>query len=364
MIIRALTGPVAAVDAHARTQRLLLRRILKQVSRSFYLSLIVLPQTVRPQISLAYLFCRAADTIADTHIVPYDERLDALNVFRQQFHLNSPSWEELIRLRDWLRSHQGTEGERQLLHHLPACFRLYSSLTPADQQLIRELVSILTQGMEMDLTSFPAEPTQPIRALSDLPALDRYTYYVAGVVGEFWTKIHVAHIPALQGYDLPALCNLGIRFGKGLQMTNVLKDLGRDLHIGRCYLPQALLDELHVDLQALRHPEARDRILPLIHRLVHQTLDHLDHARDYIGLLPARAIRLRLSCMWPLLFAVQTLDVICRSETLLHPQARVKISRRAVYRTMACSLCCLLMPRLFVWYYDRLRQRLLAALHA
>ena len=50
--------------------------LLKQVSRSFYLSLAVLPAGVRPGIGLAYLLARATDTIADTRIVPRETRLD------------------------------------------------------------------------------------------------------------------------------------------------------------------------------------------------------------------------------------------------------------------------------------------------
>ena len=52
----------------AETSTRLLSHILPRVSRSFYLSLRVLPQCVRPTIGLAYLFCRAADTIADTSL--------------------------------------------------------------------------------------------------------------------------------------------------------------------------------------------------------------------------------------------------------------------------------------------------------
>ena len=51
------------------SERTLLRDILRHVSRSFYLSLIVLPKAVRQQVSMAYLFCRAADPMADTDML-------------------------------------------------------------------------------------------------------------------------------------------------------------------------------------------------------------------------------------------------------------------------------------------------------
>jgi farnesyl-diphosphate farnesyltransferase len=216
--------------------------------------------------------------------------------------------------------------------------------------------------MEMDLTYFPVDAVTGVRALPDLAALDLYTYYVAGVVGEFWTTIHATHLPALQRQELRLLCDLGMRFGKGLQLTNVLKDLGRDVHNGRCYVPQTQLQAFHIAVQELIQPATLVKLHPLLSALIWYTLEHLDCARDYILCLPRRTLRLRLSCMWPLLFALQTLAIIYRSAVLLQPQARVKMSRLAVYRTMACSLACLVSSRFFVWYYTRLRKRLIALL--
>jgi farnesyl-diphosphate farnesyltransferase len=349
------------VDRHK--EKALLRRILKQVSRSFYLSLIVLPGSVRRQVSLAYLFCRAADTIADTRLLPRQQRLQALAVFRQQFFASSLTFDGLKQLQSVILPHQVREGERQLFRHLSDCFRLFAGLSGSDQQLIKELILTLTRGMEMDLLYFPGETVSTVRALPDLPTLDLYTYYVAGAVGEFWTKIHRVHLLALRHGKKQPLDTLGIRFGKGLQLTNILKDLGKDLQMGRCYVPETQLEQLEVRVEDLCKPAALQWIQPLISKLVWYALDHLDHARNYVLLLPRRAWRLRLSCMWPLLFAVQTLDVICRSTDLLDPHARVKISRPAVYRTMLWSLWCLVSPTFFSRYYTRLRRRLTVTLH-
>lgn len=333
-----------------------LRRILKRVSRSFYLSLIVLPKPVREQIGLAYLFCRAADTIADTHILPPTERQRALNVFRHQFQLPTPKAEDLDRLKQQLLPHQASAGEGELLQSLPACFDVYATFSATDQELIRTLVLTLTKGMDMDLTYFPAESSPQVRVLPGLAELDRYTYYVAGVVGEFWTRMHASHFSALKRRDIEKLCQLGVRFGQGLQMTNILKDIAHDIQLGRCYLPESELQALQLDVQDLQQPETLAQLKPLLARLVHLSLEHLDGARDYIVELPKGMVRLRLSCMWPLLFAVRTLVVICRAPDLLSPDARVKISRGVVYRTMVKSLWYLVSQRAFVADYAKLRQ--------
>ena len=57
---------------------LLLRSLLKSVSRSFYLTLSILPAGMRDPVGLAYLLARAADTIADTSLIAQEKRLELL----------------------------------------------------------------------------------------------------------------------------------------------------------------------------------------------------------------------------------------------------------------------------------------------
>jgi hypothetical protein len=116
-------------------------------------------------------------------------------------------------------------------------------------------------------------------------------------------------------------------------------------------------------MEELTQPSTLQRLQPLIAQLTWHTLEHLDQACQYVLQLPSKAWRLRLSCMWPLLFAVQTLEIMYRSEVLLDPEARVKISRGVIYRTMVKSIWCLMVPAMFAPYYAFLRQRLITALH-
>ncbi len=68
----------------AHQSNALLTGLLKEVSRSFYLTLRVLPVSIRPQIGLAYLLARTTDTIADTQLLPVAQRLEALQMLRER----------------------------------------------------------------------------------------------------------------------------------------------------------------------------------------------------------------------------------------------------------------------------------------
>jgi farnesyl-diphosphate farnesyltransferase len=334
-------------------QRSVLREILKKVSRSFYLSLIILPSETRQQVSLSYLFCRAADTIADTDLLPASSRLTYLASLQDQFR-SSPSFPVIGEIRQGLVPLQAQTAERTLLERLEDCFQAYLKFPRADQELIQWLVLTLTRSMEMDLSYFPAETSVP-RPFPTLSELDLYCYYVAGCVGEFWTKIHLRHLASLRGWDEKKMCERGVRFGKGLQMTNILRDLSRDLRRGRCYIPETMLKEEGLSASDLLSPQSLPRLRPLLFSLIRQTLEHLDCAWEYTTAIPRREVRLRFACLLPILFSLKTLRLISSSDRLLDQTASVKISRFDVYKTIGVALCLFWSDALLTRLFKRLR---------
>jgi len=220
-----------------------LNDLLKATSRSFYLTLRVLPARVRQQIGLAYLLARTTDTIADTELVPPAQRLDALQKLRERILGQSSTplnFGELAR-------QQGSPAEKLLLEKVEASLSALQRFPAEDQKLIRDVLVTITSGQELDLQRFGglaaagSGPTgQKIIALETAAELDDYTYRVAGCVGEFWTKICRAHLFPKAKLDDEQFIGDGIRFGKGLQLVNILRDLPADLKAGRCYLPLQL----------------------------------------------------------------------------------------------------------------------------
>ena len=183
-----------------------------------------MPADVRDQVSLAYLFARAADTIADTELIDRPRRFDYLNQLRMQFVSDQISWTQVRDLQQAIGPLQQDSAERQLLGRLEDCFKVLQSFSPDDRRRVQRLMTTLMQGMEMDLIVFPGTSADGLAALKTVSDLDRYIYYVAGCVGEFWTDLMCAHRRALASWDVRRMAEVGVRFGKGLQMTNVVKD--------------------------------------------------------------------------------------------------------------------------------------------
>src|SRR5262245_50008561 len=80
--IRELTP---GVQATGRGGDPLLGPLLRDVSRTFYLSLAILPRALRGPTGLAYLLARATATVADTRLAPLRDRLEHLETMRRAY---------------------------------------------------------------------------------------------------------------------------------------------------------------------------------------------------------------------------------------------------------------------------------------
>ncbi len=242
-----------------------------------------------------------------------------------------------------------TPGEEAMLEALPGAFALLEAQDIGDRLEVRRIVGILIRGMEMDLRTFPG-------ALSSAEDLDEYIWLVAGCVGEFWTRSTMAHLPALRRWSPLRMVELGSRFGKALQLVNILRDLPRDLKAGRCYLPARELAALGLGPQDLT-AENLPRAWPVLERWVRITLDHFAAAEEYALAIPFYCLRLRLAVLWPILIGKATLARLVRNPGWLDARVRVKVGRTWMYRMLFASVpAALCSPLLRFWFRSQRRR--------
>lgn len=332
-----------------------LNNLLKATSRSFYLTLRVLPSAVRPQIGLAYLLARTTDTIADTEILPVEQRLEALDHLRARILGQSAAplnFGEMAK-------QQGSPAEKLLLEKAEDSLALLQTHSTEDLKLIRDVLGTITSGQKLDLRRFapPASAQernadklklglQPIVALETGAELDDYTWRVAGCVGGFWTKICRAHLFPRARLDEQQFIADGIRFGKGLQLVNILRDLPADLKKGRCYLPLEKLEPAKLLPETLLSPVNEAKFLKLYREYLDKAESHLRAGWNYTNALPFGQFRVRLACAWPILMGMRTIDLL-RAADVAGLRERVKISRGEVRGILLRST--LASPLPFAW---------------
>jgi len=320
-----------------------LNLLLKHTARSLYLSARLLPATVRDAFCISYLLCRYADTIADTSLLPPADRMQYIHAF--------PSWvakrqtHPLQTLTDKISSATPYQYEEQLLRNFPLCLQAFDQLPAPQQEAALQVVDAVCHGMEIDLQTFPPENTGQVQAFSTVEDLENYCHLMGGAPGVFWSQLIALSVQL--PIEKKSFLALGKDIGDALQIVNILRDLPRDLRIGRCYFPQTDLQANKLQATDLLQPENAAQFEPIKQKWLAWGRHKLQAAHAYLQALPKTQLRHRAAVAWPVLWAADTLAKLEQEKNLLDPSVRVKIPRSRIYGTMAVTPVILASNKIF-----------------
>ena len=310
-----------------------LETLLKNTSRSLYLSVRVLPRAMRPAFSVAYLLCRYADTVADTPLLPAPRRLFWIERFSSI--IQNQAAEEIDLLTHEIKGGSSNPYERILIENLRPCLDAFNQIPDNQKPFILEVARAVCEGMKIDLQVFPHEQDEPVVAFQTSKELENYCRLMGGKPGEFWSQLIFRSTQI--STDKETFLELGRRIGDALQIVNILRDLPSDLQIGRCYFPQEDLQSVKLTPQELLYPANSPRFEPIKQKWIAWGLARLQEGNSYFRLLPKTQPGQRTAVAWPILWAADTLYKIAREPDLLNIKKRVKISRGTIYLTMLCT---------------------------
>jgi len=226
-------------------------RATAEWAKSFYFASRFLPAAKRQAIFALYDYCRHVDNLVDARgdrpVALVRGDLARLADEVRRIHAGQPASERWLALADTLR-------------------RYPVPVTP--------LVELL-EGVGMDL--------EPV-AIADWPALERYCYLVAGVVGQMI-------VPVL-GAPPDRHVQAGIGLGIAMQLTNICRDVGEDLDRGRVYLPASELAEFGLGREVLERREVTPAFRRFMQFQVARARRLFDEADVVIGLFPNDGSRL------------------------------------------------------------------------
>ena len=275
------------------------KAILSSVSRTFALTIPLLPSAIKKVVGNTYLLCRIVDTIEDAaDLLPETKQhlsllfLDAVLEKSLVASFVEPCLKAL--------SDYGNQDELDLIANTPTVLRILHTCSKEDQEAVSRCVSIMSEGM----SRFHGKQT--VAGLKDLNEFERYCYVVAGVVGELLTTIFRNHSPRfaknIQGQEA-----LAIAFGQALQMTNILKDSPEDRARGVSWMPADMRQE---ELLRIAYQKLQDSL-------------------RYILLIPKQDLGMRRFCFLAFGLAVMTLSKIAKRKEFSNKD-EVKLSRNTV----------------------------------
>jgi farnesyl-diphosphate farnesyltransferase len=321
--------------------------MLPRVSRTFALGIRLLPRSLEEPITIGYLLCRIADTIEDDCGLAPERKLRLLNQFLVCFRDTAAA--------EAFAGDAGGAGmsdaDRELVDGSPLVFRAYRSLDPASRAIIREWVTEMARGMQEFVRLYPAG----IR-IQSVAEFRRYCYFVAGTVGHLLTDLWHAHSPFVRARTYAKLLTTCEHFGEALQTVNILKDIPWDVeHENAVFIPRDLLEAAGSGHDSLLDPALRVRNRAALEALVALAESDLDDALAYVSEIPPAAMRIRLFCVLPTVFAAATLRELKRSDQMLVPGGGVKITRREVNSLILAGSTTTLSNTTLRWLMERNR---------
>jgi len=199
---------------------------------------------------------------------------------------------------------------------------------------VLEVLERIIAGQILDIERFPGDGR--LRSLKTAEELDDYTWRVAGCVGEFWTRLCASELKGAfeEGVAEEAMVADGIGMGKALQLINILRDVGKDMKLGRCYLPEE--DWRKVGIGSVEEIRGESRKLrPVWEHWAGVCDGHLEEGLRYVCGL--RETKLRYATALPLMLAFGTLRKL-RAASWEEVLSGVKISRLDVARLLTETL--------------------------
>jgi len=209
--------------------------LLLETSRTFALTIPLLPEPTRRATCLAYLLFRISDTFEDASTWTREERIVALQAWCAILR-NPSSWSTEARelTTAWLAKKPSThDGYLRLVAAIPDVLAEVRRLEDGPRAIVVDHAIRSAQGMADVLGRADADGWVRLQSLAELR---EYCYIVAGIVGELLTSLFLHDAPRLAA-ETDTLRAHERAFGEALQLVNILKDEQDDESEGRRFLP-------------------------------------------------------------------------------------------------------------------------------
>lgn len=216
------------------------KRMIKKNSMTFYKAFSHIEDRRKKEaIYAVYAFCRYADDLIDD--------------YKNEQGLNDLE-ESLIQ---YVQNQKTTDFRFRALKSTTKDFYIQFDYKPFFDMI---------KGQRMDLYGHRYQTIDELLA---------YCYHVAGTVGLMLTPI----IASKYQYELK---EFAIRLGYAMQITNILRDVGEDFHLGRIYLPQDILTLYEYTEDDIKNQVIDQRFINVFEHLAKIAEEHYLYALKHI----------------------------------------------------------------------------------
>lgn len=299
-----------------------LRDLLRSASRTFAIGIEQLPGILCDAATVAYLLLRVSDYLEDNEDMTAGDKIKLLNTWVEILEGNATSEE----LTGQIQNVDTSNPDAVVTQHCADILACLATLPEEVQEIITQHVIHSSLGMARWVERGPQ--------VNDETDLDDYMFEVAGRVGYLLTHLFAWYSSAIRNKkDL--LLPLAREFGLALQTVNVIRGLRKDYERGWVFVPKKFLAQVNLTAYELFQPEYRAEAIQVLDMLADKAERHLHAALACVKTLPPWQHRIRLACIFPLMFAIRTLAISRRNVQVFENEA--KISRAEVKQIVTNS---------------------------
>ena len=293
--------------------------MLREVSRTFALSVEQLPPVLRDILTVAYLLFRVSDYLEDNDAMEVERKVQLLRLWA--LVLSGEELPEILidRISDLDPSNPGV----RVSQHAGDIIEQLYKFPPEIQKAVSQRVVQTSLGMARWQEHGPF--------IEDEEALDDYMHHVAGIVGYLVTDVFAWYLPIIRDRKAQ-LMPLARESGLALQTVNVIRGIRKDYERGWVFVPRTFYEKAGLTRDEFFDPANADRASKVVDMLIGKAERHLRYGNSYIRAFPRYQHRIRLACMWPYFFAVKTLALSRNNVNVLFAEA--KIGRDQVKKIM------------------------------
>lgn len=273
---------------------------LGKVSRSFSVVIKQLPEQLRDDVCIFYLVLRALDTVEDDMNFPYEKRMPLLQAFHEKCDDEEFYLEGVGDQQDYV----------DLLEHYPKITRVFKTLDPGAQEIIKDITKKMGAGMAHFAT-------EDVISNEDF---DLYCHYVAGLVGIGLSKLFAnSGVEKKEMMDMEELSN---SMGLFLQKTNIIRDYHEDLHSDRVFLPKEIWEKYENSIDMFEQNQDKQSSLDCLNDLLNNALVHIPDCITYLNTLQNQEVF--KFCAIPQVMAIATLEKLYNNKEVFAKNVKIR----------------------------------------
>lgn len=296
---------------------------LKNVSRSFALTIPMIEESIRTPILIGYLEARVLDSFEDEHLNQISKEKRVQNLGRAFSIIKRPDHQQIEikikKITEKASEYISHPHYLELVQNFEQIIRIHRTLESSEKKTLLRWLTQMVEGMKKFLE----------KKIDTFEQLDEYCYYVGGTIGGFLTDLLIKNAKKITGKQIKTLKSFYSDFGIFLQKVNIIRDFREDvLKNKRIFWPgNALLGNKLTPLKVLDRKYEVPALL-LLDQMLTNAHKHIRPIQKYISAIPPGFPGFKKAFSINFQMGVETLKKLKGNPAVFYATAPVKIEKK------------------------------------